>query len=217
MEDAELVERFPRLFHMAAAGSWPTIRTHGLLSTRWLVDRCDPDPPTRARVLDRRRDASVVLRDPDGGDVVVRDQSPLREHILTRVLTDLTVAQWLDVLNDRVFFWLDPERLAGLLRARRYRRDPHDVLTVDTENLLAAHGDRVRLSALNSGATLYPNAPPRGSGTFRTVAEHPWPARRPVELAVIDGVEDLVDHLVRVERRHPDGRVETLWEGCEAP
>lgn len=214
MEESQLIDRFPVLFHMAAAGSWPGIRDRGLLSTRRLVDLCAPDAEVRTRILARRRDTSTVLRDPDGRAVVVRDQSPLREHILVRTLTDLTVGQWLDVLNDRVFFWLDAARLDGLLRARRYRHSAHDVLTVDTASLLAGHGDRVRLSGLNSGATLYPNASPRGSDTFRTVADHPWPVRGrrdPVELAVVDGVPDVADHVLRVERRHPDGRVETLW------
>jgi hypothetical protein len=33
----ELIGNYPRLFHMAAAGSWPSIATHGLLPTRDIV------------------------------------------------------------------------------------------------------------------------------------------------------------------------------------
>lgn len=35
---AYIAERWPRLFHMAEAGSWPMIREHGLLSTSALLD-----------------------------------------------------------------------------------------------------------------------------------------------------------------------------------
>jgi len=33
----ELTGSYPRLFHMAAAGSWPSIATHGLLPTQDIV------------------------------------------------------------------------------------------------------------------------------------------------------------------------------------
>lgn len=38
VDPGELAERYPRLFHMAAAGSWPSIERHGLLSTSALLD-----------------------------------------------------------------------------------------------------------------------------------------------------------------------------------
>lgn len=218
VEVEELVGHYPRLYHMAARGSWPSIRDTGLLPTRRLVDECDPAPAVREAVLGRRRTESVTLQHPVHGAVVIRDQAPLREHILTAVLTDMTVRQWLDVLNDRVFFWPDERRLAELLRARRYRDSEHDVLVVDTATLVAAHRDRIRLSELNSGATLYPNAPPRGSGTFRSIEEHPpRPRRRIAELAVVDGVPDVDAHVVRVERRHRDTVVDVLEDRSGAP
>ena len=213
MDPDELIRRHPQLFHMAAAGSWPAIRRSGLLSTRRLVEVCAAGDTVRDQVLGRRRATSVTLEHPVDGPVVVRDQGPLREHILRAVLTDLTVEQWLDILNGRVFLWPDPDRLDGLLRARRYRDHAHDVLVVDTASLLAAHAHRVRLSAINSGATLYPNATPRGSTTFRTIAEHDAPSSRRsgiAEVAVLDGVDDIAEHVVRVERRRQDTVLEVL-------
>jgi uncharacterized protein DUF7002 len=35
---SEFVEKHPLVFHMAAAGTWPQIQTHGLLSTSALLD-----------------------------------------------------------------------------------------------------------------------------------------------------------------------------------
>jgi hypothetical protein len=95
------------------------------------------------------------------------------------------------------------------LAACRYRNQIHDVLTVDTGSLVRAHAGRIRLSPINSGATLYPNAPARGTQTFLPIEDYPWRehhrrktiSRAVTELAVIDGVPDIVDHIVRVERR----------------
>jgi hypothetical protein len=149
--------------------------------------------------------------------MVIRDQSPLRPEILARSLTGLTVPQWLAILNDRVFFWLDGQRLGTLLNARRNRDRAHDVLTVDTASLVATYADRIRLSAINSGATLFPNATARGAGTFRTIGDYPWDPRRRArnavaELAVIGGVPDVAKHVIRVERCHGDQVLDVLYE-----
>lgn len=221
MTPEELLFHYPRLYHMAAEGTWPSIRQRGLLSTRQLVDSCDTSQAVRYTVLASRRPDNVMLQHPDGTKIVVRDQAPLREVFLTRCLQDMTVQQWLDVLNGRVFFWLHPDKLAKLLNARRYRRHAHDVLTVDTASLLGAHAERIRLSAINSGATLYPNAPTRGSGTFQAIEGYPFAERRRtrpiyeavVELAVIDGVADIEKHVIQVERRRGDEVLELLHPG----
>lgn len=121
----------------------------------------------------------------------------------------MTVDQWLEILNNRVFFWLHPDKLARLPGARLYRAAEQDVLVIDTESLLNAHEARVRLSPINSDATLYPNASRRGSATFTTIEDYPYAERRKknsvteaiTELAVIDGVHDIREHVIRVERR----------------
>lgn len=215
----ELIENYPHLYHMAWEGSWPLIRAEGLLTTRQLVDACDPDHDLRDAVLARPRPLSVTLRHPTRGAVTIRDQAPLRENILIEKLTDMTIPEWLDVLNGRVFFWLHPDKLSKLLGATRYRKKAHDVLVVETASLLRNHSERVRLSPVNSGATLYPNAPERGSGTFLRVHEYPWTDRRRrglvdaiAELAVVDGVPDIADHVVRVERRREGELLEVLYE-----
>ncbi|MDQ3274093.1 MAG: hypothetical protein M3Q39_03435 [Actinomycetota bacterium] len=219
MTDEELIKQYPLLYHMAWEGTWPFIRDEGLLTTRQLVDICNPPPGVRDTVLARRRPSTVVLTHATHGCVMIRDQAPLREQFLVRSLTDMSVAGWLNVLNSRVFFWLHPDKLSVLLAARLYKKHAHDVIVVDTASLMSAHADRVRLSAVNSGATLYPNAPPRGSGTFLRVQDYPWPERRRrgavkaiTELAVIDGVPDVANHVVRVERRWQGTVLETLFE-----
>ena len=208
MQAGQLVSRYPRLYHLAEADSWPSIRRLGLLPTDQLVEAFGPPPDVRAAILNQPRTRSFVLTDPRLGRVVIRDQTPLRPHILAQRLTGLTIRQWLAILNDRVFFWLDRRRLDTLLNARLNRGRAHDVLTVDTAGLVATCADRIRLSPLNSGATLFPNAAPRGPDTFRTIAGYPYdelrrrrgPRHAVAELAIIGGVPDIARHVIQVEQ-----------------
>ena len=211
----ELIEYYPRLYHMAEDGSWPSIARHGLLSTERLVDLFEVPEPQRTMLLTQHRPECVPLTHPRHGDAVIRDQKPLQITKLQRLLTDLTVTQWIQLLNSHVFFWLHPDRLATLLNARAYRTRPHVVLTVDTRSLVSAHAARIRLSPINSGAAAYLNGY-RGSATFQPIAayQHPRSRLRPpkyvIELAVAQHIPDIVDHTLRVERRHGDRVLETL-------
>src|SRR5271156_1981230 len=121
MDSADLTRHYPLLYHMAEAGSWDSISRHGLLSTRSLIDLFDVNGHAREAILRARRGASVPLEHPVHGAAVVRDQIPLSESRLAACLVDMTLAEWLDALNSRVFFWLDEGHLETLLGARAYR------------------------------------------------------------------------------------------------
>lgn len=200
---------------MAQAGSWPAIRDHGLLSTNHIVESAGIHPNEVDRLLRNRRPQSVVMDHPVLGAVVIRDQGPLNLSHLR--LTDQTVEEWLSELNSRVFFWLRSEKLSQLLNARRYRSFEQDVLTIDTQSLLQDVGARAQLSPVNSGATLYPSAPPRGSHTFTPIDEYDYTTQRRrrgrldaiVELAVIGGVVNIRDHVIEVRRMRGDTVIET--------
>ena len=219
MKPEDLAETYPLLYHMANEGTWPSIRKYGLLTTRQLVELSRPALGVADAILKRRRPSSVELM-LAGQAFQVRDQAPLRLNFLESCLQDMTVQEWLDVLNGRVFFWLTAEKLGQLLAARRYRNRSHDVLVVSTKSLLSEYGDAVRLSPVNSGATLYPNASARGPETFRTIGNYDftaWRKRRGlggaiVELAVVDGVPNISNHVVRVERRHQAQVLEVLFQ-----
>ncbi len=207
MHRDELLEHYPTLFHMASAGSWSTISTHGLWTTQQIVTTSGG--AFKDDALTERRPHSITAEHPTLGRLTIRDQAPLRLQFLEGCLTDMSVRQWLDTLNNRVFFWLHPDKLHKLLSARLYRSSEQDVLVIDTKSLLDAHEARVRLSPVNSGATLYPNATARGSDTFTTIEQYPYAERRRtrtapaavIELAVIDGVHDVRKHVIRAERR----------------
>ncbi len=219
MDPETLVDRYPRLYHMAERDSWPSIERHGLLSTRALIDLFEIEEPRRSRILSQRRPASETLDHPLHGRAVVRDQIPLRVEPLRRCLTDMTLEQWLLGLNSRVFFWLDEPHLETLLGANAYCEDAHDVLHVDTAALVARHTREITLSPINSGSTIY-NPRPRGSQTFLPISDYPFAERRRkrgryaiIELAVADGVRDITEVVVRVERRRAGAVVEAvLWE-----
>lgn len=219
MDVDELIRRYPHLFHLTEAGSWPAIATHGLLPASEIVSTSAHSPSEQVEILSRPRPRALSIDHPLFGRAVIRDQTPLRAHILERVLLGMSVEQWLATLNDRVFFWLHPQRLNQLLDARRNRGRPHDVLVVDTASLIAKHHDRIELSAINSGATLFPGAPARGPFTFRTIEDYPYAERRRhhtpqtavVELAVLGGVPDIADHVVNVHRRLGPAVVADLW------
>jgi len=219
MKPEEIAANYPRLFHMANGGSWPSIRRHGLLSTRSLVDLYEVGGKRREEILGIRRRESLKLEHPEFDTAVVRDQLPLREKALEKCLTDMTLQEWLETLNSRVFFWLDEPHLESLLGAKAYREDAHDVITVDTAALVERDSTRIRLSPINSGSTLY-NPRPRGSKTFMLIEEYPFEERRRargkdaiVELAVEGGIEQVEQVAVRAERRRCGGVIEeVLWE-----
>lgn len=218
MTPEELIKHYPVLHHMAEHESWPRIQELGLRTTAQLVDACNPDATTRAAILNQRRPQSVDLPHPVVGTITVRDQKPLGLHNLK--LTDVTIDGFLELLNTRVFMWTSPERLAGLLGAKPYRNSVHDVLVFDTASIVERYANDIRLTGMNTGATIFPSAPPRGAESFMTISDFPFAQRRRgrkledtvVELCVIDGVDDVDDHVIRVERRKGAEVVETVYE-----
>lgn len=206
MTEDELIERYPRLYHMAADGSWPSIRAHGLLSVSRLLDRYAVEGEARFDIESRRRPGSVTLRREGYPDATVRDNKPMFESVLLRKLTDdLTPRDWYEILNRKAFFWVERIRLERLLKA--YERDPQIVVTLDTRALVERYRDQILLCRINSGQTLY-NAQERGLGTFLPIDRYPTSAgrvgspERPgvAELVVENGVPDVADFVIEVHR-----------------
>jgi hypothetical protein len=193
------IERYPRLFHMADAGTWPKIQRDGLRSTTALLDLYEYTGTARHQIESERRAKSVVITHSKTGETaVIRDNIPLREQFLR--LDDMTPTEWYELLNRKVFFWVSEERLTKLLNARQYKSRPHDVLTIDTGRLLDVHSNDITVASINTGATLYPNAPKRGPQTFRKIADHSAGAVV-VELAVDYAVPRIADLVTVVQRR----------------
>lgn len=218
----ELLADHPLLFHMAEAGAWPSIRRHGLLSTSALLDLFGVSGAAREAVEARRRPESVPLAHPVQGRAVIRDNKPISDAKLLKVLVDgVAPADWYRMLNARVFFWPSRRKLLNLLGARSYRDAAHDVVELDARALVEAYRDAVTLSAINSGAVLFANtAPKRGPRTFLPISDYPYAERRRThgrdervaELAVTGGVPDAARFVRRVVRMRGDREVETVFE-----
>lgn len=208
----ELLTDCPTLYHMAAAGSWPLIRKHGLLSTSALLDLSNVTGTARDEIESARRPENVTLPFGNTEQLVIRDNKPMDDRGLERCLTDgLTPADWYRTLNARVFFWLTKERLFRLLSAGAYAASEHDVLELDSRSLVTTWREAITLSPINSGCTK-PFPHPRGATTFLSIDEYPyahWRSRRPrgervVELAVSNGVipvQPLVRRVVRMRQK----------------
>lgn len=217
VDSDELAERYPRLFHMAAAGSWPSIERHGLLSTSALLDVFGVSEEQRAALESRHRPESVPICHPGIGDAIVRDQKRMNDMALRKcLLDDMSPYAWYRLLNSKVFFWLTRERLEKMLKA--YSDTPQIVLIVDTESLIAAYSDRVTLSPIHSGSTLF-NPAPRGRNTFLPPDRYPFrdrlkkrnPRDAIAELAVEGGVPNIRDHVLLVEERQAGAPPKSIW------
>jgi hypothetical protein len=203
-----LISVYPRLYHMAADRAWPSIQRHGLLSTSAILDLAGIEGERRERIEASRRRESVSIPNSEG-QFVLRDQKPLDENKLASSLVDMTVPEWLKLLNGLVFFWPTIRRCEDLLGARAYRDGWHTIIEFDTARLLTRHD--VLLSPINAGAVLY-DPPPRGTFTFSTVEEFPFDeyrrrrksaARAVAEVAVrhsVPGVGALAERVWRARR-----------------
>lgn len=211
MDAAKLIAQYPTVYHMTDQNAWATIKRHGLLPTRDLIDLFEVDEATRACLLLGVRRRSAVLSHPIYGTVTIRDQAPLK--FLTACLDEGTSPQqYLDALNERVYFWATKQRLNKLLNARRYRPHPQIVLHVDTERLVARHFDSIELAPYNTGSMHVPSSPKRGADVFKPIATYPhdyWRQRRGsrgealVEVTVRSPVPDIMELTDRIE----------LWSG----
>jgi hypothetical protein len=174
---AYIAQRLPRLYHMAEAGSWPSVQRHGLLSTSALLDLYEVVGAQRDAIESARRPESIAIHHPAHGTAWIRDNKPINETVLRRTLVGMTEPEWYRTLNGRVFFWLSSKRLDRLREAPPYRDRVHDILTLNTAALLDAYAATVELAHLNSGA-VHPGAKyTRGVGTFQPVATYPWRER----------------------------------------
>ncbi|MFI4986790.1 MAG: DUF7002 family protein [Alphaproteobacteria bacterium] len=185
-----------------------------MLSARALLDLAGLQGAERLGIERRHRPSSVVL--PNGA--VLRDQAPMPPAALARCLMGMAAEDWYALLNSKVFFWLDADRLN---RQRRAGGTPRRavVMIIDAERLLTKHGEGAALSPINSGYALRRPAP-RGRGTFVPYArwlDDAWASEaaalgtrarprshRPAELTVADGVPDVMAFVASLRRLAPN-------------
>lgn len=188
----ELVAIHPQLFHMAEEGTWESIKQNGLLSTTALLDLFGIEGKSRTEIEEANRRTSVIISDTKLGSAVIRDQIPMSDRALDKCLTGMSRAEWYRMLNSRVFFWATKDRVVTLQNARAYRERTNLVMTIDALGLLNAHSDRVSLSPINSGSTIF-RPQPRGPHTFLPLSDYPfydWKKKRSAKCAIVEVTVD---------------------------
>ena len=209
MTSEELIRSHALLYHMAEAGSWPSIQEHGLLSTTALLDLFEICGTVRRRIESEWRPNSIPIKHHIHGTAVIRDQKPMPPSKLTNNLVEMTPEQWFKFLNRKTFFWGDRKRLMNLLNAHAYRNRAHTVLIVDTESLICRHRDKTSLCAINSGFAYHGGK--RGRDSFKEIGDFPS-GNRVWELAVEYSVPDVAELVVRVEDWRRDKKTRQLLD-----
>lgn len=143
--------------------------------------------------------------------VLIRNQKPMPPAALARCLKGgLKPEDWFELLNSKVFFWLDIERLN---RQRNACKDAAQIaLVIDAERLLSRYAAVASVAPINTGNAMRAAAP-RNRSTFvpyERWVEESWahekipgaPRRpashRPVELTIEDAVPDIMEYVVSV-------------------
>lgn len=209
-----LFRRLPeRVYHLAEASNWAAIQREGLHCASTLLDRAGIVGKDRRRWEQEQRPKHAAL--PDG--TWIRDQRPMPPDALARCLVGMTPAQWYALLNGKVFFWFDTERLNRQRAACSSR--PQVVLVVDALRLAEAYADRVALTPFNTGNARRRPAT-RGGATFvpyRTWLDSGWAteaallgvrersrSHAPVEFTVSGSIPDILTFAVDVRPLAPD-------------
>jgi hypothetical protein len=208
MTPDRFVEKCPSLWHVAPAGAWDRIGREGFCTAEQLIRRADLDEWRLTELLRKPRRESVRLV-VEGQEVVLRDQGPLfKKADLASILDDgLTVADWIHVLNSRVYLFAHKDDMTTLLEKYVGRDGAQDLITISPWRLLNHAGPRIELSAQNAGAIAHRMGTQKGRDTFVSITR--FPDRRPVEVTIVDGLDDL-SPVVRAERHYADGRREVL-------
>jgi hypothetical protein len=200
----ELASNHPRLYHITRPQMVPGIKQHGLLSANGLLTLFELPPAERQLIGARRRSSSMEMTHPVHGKVVLTDNGPLSEAALSTCLDDgLRPADWMLLLNRRVFFWVDEKNVDIHLRACIRNDEKRIVLMFDTLGLIQSCFDKVELAAINTGSTMR-SPSRRGLSTFVPASKYTyreWQSLRGKrdrikELTVLDGVRDVEAHLL---------------------
>jgi hypothetical protein len=203
MDSNTLIAKYPRLFHMAEDGSWPSIKRYGLLSTSALLTLYNYTSNSRELIESKWRSSKITISCEGLDDAVIRDQIPMPPERLRECLpVSMPVNEWYQCINERVFFWVTWQNLKWFLAAKAYIRRPHLVLFVDTSRLLRQYQNQVSLSDINTGST-YPkkgqdHPEVRSRETFKRISDYHYPFV--TELTVDHGVNNICDFMLSAGR-----------------
>lgn len=153
------------IYHLAETANWPSIQQHGLHSAHELIRVSGLDADAQLHLERTQRLTHTELP----SAAWIRDQRPMPPGALASCLVGgLSPADWYALVNARVFFWVDPDRLNRQRAACGSR--PQVVLCVSTAKLIDAHRDHIAVTPINTGNARRKPAR-RGAATFVPYAD----------------------------------------------
>ena len=205
MRPEELYRYYPQVYHIAWEGSWPSIEQYGLLSSKALLRSYGKSQKEIVDLTQKRRSHWVEICAPDRPPATLRDQKPITDKGLLRVLNgSVEPWEWYDLINSMVFFWPTKKRVETMIKAKAYRAIRHDLIVVNTEKLVQLESENIRLSRMNSGCTHWFH--PRDRSLFKRFKDYPFSCRLKsagkagavAEICVKDRVEKIAATVVSV-------------------
>ena len=187
MSTEEFINRCEYLYHLTSEQNLANIISmRRLLSSKEIIANSDLSRNEQRKVLTERRPDHFPIQ-LNGIECLLRDQRPISIKALQKCLTDdWSVADFIESLNSRVFFWPTLKRL--VVHFNRYKTEEHPkIIKVRTRELLEINSNALRFCHLNSGATrCHPkwngSPPPRGLNTFVRAANFNY---LPVQVAEV--------------------------------
>ena len=208
MTPDQFLARCSQLWHVGAPGSFESIAVNGLRTAQQSIDAADLDDEARAALHGTPREASVHLV-VDGQKIVLRDQAPLLKGDLTKFLEPgVSTEDWVKVLNRRTYLFTDRARMETMLHKYAQLDGAQEVVAFSPLRLFDAAGPKIELSAQNASAGARRTDTPKGRDTFVSVTR--FPNKKPAEITIVDGLDDLTGIIVRAERVDADGTRTTL-------
>jgi hypothetical protein len=189
-------------YHLVDIRNFESIQEHGLLSATKLIEmsaNVSPKLNREHRAIGQHLDIGAYIR----------DQRPMPPSLLSRCLqSHMQPGDWYELLNSKIFFWLDLERLNRHRNA--YRLQEQIVLAVDAREMLSNYGAVAAVSPINTGNAMRAAAK-RDRSTF--VPYESWvvdawkseiipsmrtrpSGHRPAELTIANAIPDIKNYVI---------------------
>ncbi|GAB3427555.1 hypothetical protein NX773_14410 [Massilia solisilvae] len=188
-------------YHLVDIRNLKSIQAHGLLSTQRLVEL---STNVNRSMLRQHRPEEMHL---DFG-AFIRDQSTMQRKSIERALrSGVTPEDWFELLNSKVFFWLDLDSLNCHRAACKNQKQV--VLAIDVRRMLDEYAPLASVSPINSGHAMR-SAAPRNLSTFvpyEKWVESGWDSEQvpgisrrgslwPAELAITGQIPDIARFVI---------------------
>ena len=181
---------------------------HGFRTAEQLILEADLTEEERRALLStpRREPVRLSVR---GEPVILRDQGPLfaRKDLRSILGDGLDVSNWIQLLNQRVYFFTDETSMRKFLDKYLRIDGSQDVIWLSPLKLVEAAGLRLELTSQNTGAIARQSGVQKTADTFAPLWR--FTDRKPTEATIFGGLDDLAP-VFRAERCFQDGRRQVL-------